>query len=573
MHIDAIPNRGGRPTYLLRESYREGRRVRKRTLANLSVLSDEQIESVRAAISGRPVRQLGPIEEMFEVTNTRAHGHVQAVRLAMTRLDFERLISPEPSPERDVVCAMVAARIIEPNSKLGTFHWWDKTTIPDEFGDVVKEADEDTMYEAMDWLLEQQRAIEQKLAARHLTSGAIALYDLSSSYFEGTECPLAKRGYSRDGKKGTLQVNYGLLAARSGCPVAVSVYEGNVSDSTTLMPQVNRLRNEFALDEVVVVGDRGMISQKAIGEMRQLPGLSWITALKSGQIRALVEGETLQFGLFDEHNMFELTHEDYPGERLMACRNPDLAKLRAHKRQELLQATRTELEKVRVRVQAGKLKGKDKIGVRVGRVINKYKMAKHFELVIEDRSFDFEVLEDNVASEALLDGIYVVRTNLPTEKMLADDVVRSYKGLSDVERAFRSLKTVDLKVRPIRHYLEDRVRAHIFLCVLAYYVEWHMMGVWRELLFADEDQDAKRHRDPVAPAKRSAGALHKAATRKFPDGSPVHSLRTLLQELGGIVRNTCVPRPKQDGAPAFELHTTPNPTQQRALELLQGITV
>jgi transposase len=574
MHIDAVPNRGSRPTYLLRESYRDGKNVRKRTLANLSALSDEQIESVRAALSGKPVRQVVPVEELFNVLKSRAHGHVQAVRLAMKQLDFESLISSDPSPERDVVCAMVAARVIEPNSKLGTQRWWHTTTIPDEFGAVVSEADEDTLYEAMDWLLEQQQAIEGKLAAQHLTSGGLALYDLSSSYFEGTQCPLGKLGYSRDGKKGTLQVNYGLLTAQSGCPVAVSVYEGNSADSATLMPQVvNRLRNEFALEQVVVVGDRGMISQKAIAEMRELPGLSWITALKSGQIRALVEGQALQLGLFDERSLFELSHDDYPGERLMACRNPELMKLRARKRQALLQATQNELEKVRARVQAGKLRGKDKIGVRVGRVINKYKVAKHFELVIEDRNLDFKVLENQVAAEAALDGVYVIRTNVSAEKMTSDDAVRSYKGLSEVERAFRSLKTVDLKVRPIRHYLEDRVRAHIFLCMLAYYVEWHMIGVWRELLFADEDLEVKRHRDPVAPAKRSANALHKIATRKFPDGSPVHSLRTLLQELGTIVRNTCVPRPAKSGAATFDLHTTPNATQQRALELLQRIAV
>jgi len=574
MYIETVPNRSSRPTYLLRESYRKDGRVLKRTLANISSLSDEQLESVRAALSGKPVRQLGPVEELFEVVDSRAHGHVQAVLVAMRRLDFERLISSEPCPERDVVCAMVAARVIEPNSKLATTRWWHTTTIPEEFGAAVNEATEDTLYGAMDWLLEQQDEIEKKLAARHLHSGGLALYDLSSSYFEGTECPLAKRGYSRDGKKGTLQVNYGLLTSQEGCPVAVSVYEGNTSDPTTFMPMVNKLRSEFALDKVVVVGDRGMISHKAIGEMRGLPGLCWITALKSVQIRALVEGQTLQLDLFDERSLFELSHDDYPGERLVACRNPELMKLRAHKRESLLQSTRKELEKVRARVKSGKLKGKDKIGVRVGRVINKYKVAKHFKLIIEDNSFEYEVLEDQVAAEAALDGVYVIRTNVSAEQMSSDEAVRSYKGLTEVERAFRSLKTVDLKVRPIRHRLEDRVRAHILLCMLAYYVEWHMMGVWRELLFADEDVEAKRHRDPVAPAKRSQNALRKIADpRKFPDGTPVHSLRTLLQEMGTIVRNTCVPRPAKAGAPTFYLHTTPNSTQERALRRVEQITV
>ena len=574
MHIDAVPNRGSRPTYLLRESYRDGKHVRKRTLANLSTLSDEQLESIRAALSGKPVRQVGRIDELFQVVDSRAHGHVQAVLTAMRRLGFESLISPDPSPERDVVCAMVAARVIEPNSKLATQRWWHYTTIPDELGAVVKEADEDVLYDAMDWLLERQQTIEKELAARHLRSGGLALYDLSSSYFEGTECPLAELGHSRDEKKGTLQVNYGLLTTRSGCPVAVSVYKGNTADTKTLMPQISKLRNDFGLEQVVLVGDRGMISHKAIGEMRELPGLFWITALKSVQIRSLIEGQTLQLGLFDERSLFELSHDDYPGERLMACRNPELMKLRANKRQELLRATQKELEKVRASVQAGRLEGKDKIGVRVGRVINKYKVAKHFELNIEDRSLDFKVLEDKIAAEAALDGVYVIRTNVSTEQMTADDAVRNYKGLSEVERAFRSMKTVDLKVRPIRHRLEDRVRAHIFLCMLAYYVEWHMISVWRELLFADEDLEAKLHRDPVAPAKRSANALRKIAEpRKFPDGSPVHSLRTLLQELGTIVRNTCVPRPAKAGAPSFDLYTTPNATQERALQLLQQITV
>jgi transposase len=574
MHIDTVPNRGSRPTYLLRESYREGQKVRKRTLANLSALTDEQIESVRAALSGKPLRQLGPVENFFDVVDSRPHGHVQAVRLAMARLGFDNLISSEPDPERDVVCAMVAARVIEPHSKLGTVRWWERTTIPQEFGEVVREADEDTLYEAMDWLLEQQPIIEQKLAARHLHAGGLALYDLSSSYFEGQQCPLAKRGYSRDGKKGTLQVNYGLLTSQAGCPVAVSVYEGNTTDSTTLMPQVHKLRNEFKLEQVVLVGDRGMISQKAIAEMREFPGLRWITALKNGQIRDLVEGQTLQLGLFDERSLFELSHDDYPGERLVACRNPELMKLRAHKRQALLEATQKELEKVRARVQAGRLRGKDKIGLSVGRVIDKYKMAKHIELVIEDRSFDFKVRDEQVAAEAALDGVYVIRTNVPAEQMSPDEAVRSYKGLSQVERAFRSLKTVDLKVRPIRHWSENRVRAHIFLCMLAYYVEWHMMNAWRELLFADEDLEAKRHRDPVAPAKRSESALNKiAAPRRFRDGSPVHSLRTLLQDLGTIVRNTCVPRPAKEGAPSFELDTRPSATQQQALQLLREITV
>ncbi len=568
MHVDAVPNRTSRPTYLLRESYRIGKKVRKRTLANLSGLSDEQIEGIRAVLSGVSVR---PVEELFEVIRSRPHGHVQAVRVAMQRLGFEGLIASRASPERERVCALVAARVLAPHTKLATTRWWHTTTLAQEYG--VEGADADDLYESMDWLLERQGAIERKLAARHLREGALALYDLSSSYFEGTHCPLAKIGHSRDGKKNTLQVNYGLLTGRNGCPVAISVYEGNTADASTLMPQVMKLRQQFGLERVVVVGDRGMISHKAIGELRELEGLAWISALKSGQIRSLIEGDALQLGLFDQRSLFELAHQDYPGERLIACRNPELAKLRAHKRQALLEATQRELEKVRASVAAGRLKGKDKIGVRVGRVVNKYKVAKHFELTIEERQFDFKVLESQVAAEAALDGLYVIRTNVPKKQMSAADTVRSYKGLCDVERAFRSLKTVDLKIRPIHHRLDDRVRAHIFLCMLAYYLEWHMREAWRELLFADEDLEAKQQRDPVAPARRSPEALQKITERTLPDGTPVHSFRTLLEELSTIVRNTCVTRSAKTPAPAFQMLTTPNASQHRALQLLQQIAV
>jgi len=564
MHIDAVKNRGARPTYLLRESYREGEHVRKRTLANLSALSDEQIESVRAVLAGVELR---PVGELFDIQTSRAHGHVQAVRLAMQQLDFERLIATRRSSERDLVCAMVTARLIEPHSKMATTRWWEATTIPEEFD--VCGADEDELYNAMDWLIPEQKYIEKKLAQRHLREGGIALYDLSSSYFEGTECALGERGHNRDGKKGKQQVNYGLLAAQSGCPVAISVFQGNTADSTTLMPQVWKLRERFELERVVLVGDRGMISQKGINELRELPGVSWITALKSVQIRGLVEGEALQLGLFDERNLFEFTHEDYPGERLIACRNKHLMLLRAHKRKELIAATQKELEKVRTSVQAGRLRGEDKIGVRVGRVINKYKVAKHFDLDIKDTSFDFKVLDEKVAAEAELDGVYVIRTNLPKEQMGTDDAVRTYKGLSEVERAFRTLKTVDLHIRPIYHHLEHRVHSHIVLCMLAYYVEWHMREAWRPLLFADEDLAAKRVRDPVAPAERSEAALAKVRAGVLPDGSPVHSFRTLMANLGTIVRNTCVTRgPKAPSAP-FELLTSPTGLQQRALELLR----
>lgn len=555
-------------THLLRRSFRDGQKVKNETLGNLSHLPEPLIEVIRRALRGET---FVPVGERLQIVRSKPHGQVQAVRAAMQRLNFESLIASRASPERDRVCAMVAARVLAPHTKLATTRWWHTTTLAEEFG--VEKADENELYAAMDWLLEHQGLIERKLAARHLKEGALALYDLSSSYFEGTHCPLGKIGHDRDGKKNKLQVNYGLLTSQAGCPVAVSVYEGNTGDAKTLMPQVQKLREEFGLEQVVLVGDRGMISHKAIKELRELEGLSWITALKSTQIRSLVEGETLQLGLFDERNLMELAHPDYPGERLVACRNPELTKLRGHKRRALLEATQKELQKVRVSVEAGRLKGKDKIGVRVGRVVNKYKVAKHFELTIEERRFDFKVLEEQVATEAALDGIYVIRTSVPKKRMSAADAVRNYKALANVERAFRALKTVDLKVRPIHHRLENRVRAHIFLCMLAYYIEWHLIEAWRPLLFTDEDQAAKAKRDPVAPAERSEEALQKVLTHTLPDGTPAHSFRTLLEELSSIVRNTCRTPGPVERSGTFDLTTTPTAKQRQALELIDTITV
>jgi len=568
MYIDVVPNRGSRPAYLLRESYREGKSVRKRTLANLSSLSEEQIFAIQAILRGA---QLAPATELFEAIASRPHGHVQAVRRAMQQLGFAQLIGTRPSAERDVVCAMVAARILAPHTKLATTRWWQSTTLAHGFG--VEHADEDDLYHAMDWLLERQSAIEQKLAKRHLQAGGLVLYDLSSSYFEGTHCPLAKLGHNRDGKKGKLQVNYGLVTDVRGCPVAVSVFDGNTADAKTVVPQVRRIQADFGIAQLVVVGDRGMISQKAIDEFQRVPGVAWITALKSAQIRALADEGGLQMGLFDECNLIEFTHPDYPGERLVACRNPQLAQLRAAKRMDLLQATAAELDKVCAMVARKKLVGADKIGVRVGRVINKYKVAKHFKLTIEKASFSYRIDQEKVEQEAALDGIYVLRTPLRPERIETADIVRSYKSLSNVERAFRSLKTVDLKVRPIHHRLPDRVRAHILLCMLAYYVEWHMREAWRALLFADEDQAAKATRDPVAPATRSEQAEHKAHTHTLSDGTPVHSFRTLLDEFATIVRNTCRTTTDSAQTSTFTIVTQANALQQRAFKLLEMITV
>lgn len=555
-------------THLLRRSYREGGAVKNETLGNLSHLPDELVQIIRRSLQGETFL---PLAQAFEICRSRAHGHVQAVATTMQRLRLASLIAAKPCRERDLVLAMVASRIVSAQTKLATTRWWHTTTLAEDFG--VADANEDDLYAAMDWLLQRQDAIQKKLAHRHLSAGGLVLYDLSSSYFEGTTCPLAKRGYNRDGKHGMLQVNYGLLTDPRGCPVAVSVHEGNTSDSTTFMPEVQRLRAAFGIERMVMVGDRGMISQKAIDEMQGTDGIDWITALKSVSIRALIEQGQLQLGLFDERNLIELSSPDFPGERLVACRNPSLAKLRAHKREELLCATETNLEKIKARVDAAKLTGAAKIGVRVGKIINQYKVAKHFELTIGDATFSFQRKLDSIAVEAVLDGLYIIRTSVPATHMDGADCVRNYKSLANVERAFRSLKTMDLKVRPIHHRLADRVRSHIFLCMLAYYVEWHMRETWRELMFADTDQQAKTTRDPVAPAKRSDATLTKVARHTLDDDTPVHSFSTLMAELSTIVRNTCRIPQAAENSPTFNVLTSPNPTQLRAIELLQRIKV
>jgi transposase len=566
MYIATVPNRGSPPAILLREGYRDGGKVRTRTLANLSKLPPEAVAALRQVLKGDTLIKAG---NAFEAITSQHHGHVQAVLDAMQRLSFAQLIASRPSRQRHLVVAMVAARILEPDSKLGTTRWWNLTTLPTLLD--VAEADEEELYSAMDWLLKQQPFIEKKLATRHLHDNGMALYDLSSSYFEGVTCPLAALGHNRDGKKGKLQVNYGLLTNTRGVPVAVSVFKGNTGDPKTLLPQVDKVRKDFGIERFVLVGDRGMIAQKQVDALRDVDGIDWIAALRPEAIRQLLEGGALQLGLFDERNLFELTHPDFPGERLVACRNPELAKRRAYKRTSLLEATVKELETVRRMVERGRLRGQDDIGVRVGKVVNKYKVAKHFKLIIQDTRFDFAIDPDKVAAEAALDGIYVIRTSLPEERISAEDTVRSYKRLTLVERAFRSFKTLDLEIRPIHHRLENRVRAHIFLCMLAYYVMWHMLQAWRPLLFCDEEQAAKTTRDPVAPAQRSAAALRKVRTRRLDDGSEVHSFHTLLKLLSSIVRNVCRVPGAPPETPTFDVITTPSAKQQRAYQLLQTI--
>ena len=568
MYIATVPNRGSPPAILLRESYREGGRVKSRTLANLSSLTENQVEGMRRALRGEPL--FGPDGPIRKVRD-RSHGAVDAVRQVIRKLGLEVLIDRQPSRERDLVMALLVARITDAQSKLATTRAWQTTTLPEDLG--IADATEDDLYDAMDWLFDRQDAIEKKLAARHLRQHGLVLYDLSSSYFEGHQCPLAKLGYNRDGKKGKLQVNYGLLTDERGCPIAVQVYEGNASDSTTLLDQVERVRSDFGIDGFVIVGDRGMITEKQISSLRKTGGMAWVTALKSGRIRSLLHSGVLQLGLFDERNLFSVRDPKLAGERLIACKNHDLARLRAHKRQSLLDATRKELDAVQRIVARGKLVGKAAIGLRIGKVINKHKVAKHFLLEIHDSNFEYRLRDDRIAEEAALDGVYVIRTSLSQESTSDEQAVRHYKKLANVERAFRSIKTIDLKVRPIHHHLENRVRAHIFLCTLAFYVEWHMREAWRAVLFSDEDQAAKNTRDPVAPATRSPGALDKVATKRSEDGAPVHSFRTLLADLATITRSTFAPVGADNEGQTFTMLTVPSPEQARALQLLEAIAV
>lgn len=554
--------------HLLRRSYRENGKVKKKTVANLTRLGDGIVELIRRALHGE---DMVPANELFDVLRSPHHGHVDAVLTAVKRLGLETLIASRPSRERDLVIAMVVARILEPQSKLATTKWWGTTTLPEML--EVGDATEDDLYAAMDWILKQQGRIEKKLAARHLSNDSMVLYDLTSSYFEGITCPLAALGYPRDGISGKLQVNYGLMTDRLGRPVSVSVFKGNTGDTKTLLPQIDKAKKSFGIERLVLVGDRGMITQTQIDQLKDIAGIDWIGALRPEAIRKLVNDYSIQMELFDERNLFSIQHPDFPGERLVACRNPHLAKLRSEKRMALLEATRKDLEKVLGMVKRGKLQGADKIGVRVGKVINKHKVAKHFVLDIGSKVFSFMIDEKNVAIEAALDGIYVIRTSLDEKRLGTEDAVRSYKLLAQVERAFRSFKSIDLNVRPIRHRLENRVRAHIFLCMLAYYVQWHMIEAWRPMLFCDEDLAAKETRDPVSPAKRSQSALKKARSGQLESGERVHSFRTLLQNLGALVRNKCRRKGASADEPVFDINTIPNPEEQKAFRLLDEIRV
>ena len=546
--------------HLLRRSYREGGVVKKETVANLSHLPDEVIELIRGALRGK---QFVPAEEALTVERSLPAGHVEAALVMARRLELTRLLDRTPSRERQLCLAMVVQRLLAPGSKLAMSRCFAQSTLASELG--VEDADEDELYGALDWLLARQPRIERALARRHLAEGTLVLYDLSSSYFEGRCCPLAQLGYSRDGRRGTLQVVYGLLCDRRGCPLAVEVFAGALHDDKTLPAQLDKLRKRFGLASVIVVSDRGIVTKANLELLRSSEGGAWITALKAPQIKKLVQEGALQLSLFDQHNLAEVAADDYPGERLVVCRNPLVAAERTRKREDLLQATERALAEIQARVSHATLQGEAEIGLAVGAVWNRWRVRKHFQLELTDTSLSFARKQEQIAAEAALDGIYVLRTSVPERDLDAPEVVRAYKQLKEVEKAFRTLKG-PLELRPIHHHLEDRVRAHVFLCMLAYYLTWHLRQAWKPLLFDDEQPPIQP--DPVAKARRSAQAERKARSKRTTSGERCHSLATLLDELATRARNTI----RLHGGASFEQLTQPTETQTRALALIDGYT-
>ncbi len=571
MYIESVPNRNSPPAILLRESYRENGKVRKRTLCNLSDWPTAHIEGLRGVLKGGSV--IAPERDAFTITRSLPHGHAAAALGMVRKIGLDGILGPEGHRCRALVLAMIVARIIDPGSKLATARGLSPDTAASSLGTILGlgEVDEDELYTALDWLLERQPAIETTLAKRHLKNGTLVLYDVSSSYMEGSHCPLAHRGYSRDGRKGTLQIVYGLLCAPDGCPVAIEVFDGNTGDPKTLAAQVEKLKQRFELDHVVLVGDRGMITQARLNEDVRAAGLDWITALHAPAIQDLVKSGALQLSLFDERDMASITSPDFPDERLIVCRNPDLAAKRARKRQALLEATELDLVRIQAAVtrKRNPLRGTAEIALAAGAVIEKHKMRKHFDLTITDTRFAFARRTADIAAEAATDGIYIVRTSLAPEVLGDEAAVRSYKSLSQVERAFRCIKTVDLQVRPVHHWLADRVRAHVFLCMLAYYLEWHMRQKLAPLLFDDTDKDAAEaaRQSIVAPAQRSPVAIKKQTTGTTADGLPVHSFQTLLADLATLTRNTIVTAITPNYP--ITVLTRPTPVQRGVFELLE----
>jgi hypothetical protein len=568
MYVTRVPNRGSPPAVLLRESYREDGKVRTRTLANLSRWPEHKVEKLQRALKGVPAAR--DLCEAFEITRSLPHGHVAAVLGTARALGVEELIDSTPSRRRDLVTAMLVAQVIAPGSKLATARGLRVETATSSLGELlgVTGCDEDDLYAAMDWALARKDAIEARLAARHLADGTLVLYDVSSAAFEGRTCPLGKIGHARDGVKGRLQIVYGLLATTAGIPVAIEVFDGNTADPKTLTAQIAKLKDRFGLSRVCLVGDRGMITSARIIDELRPAGLDWITALRAPQIKALVEADALQLSLFDEQDLAEIDSPDYPGERLVCCHNPALAQQRTRKRQDLLAATEKRLAAIAEATTRTRrpLRSQDKIALRVGKVINHYKMAKHFHITITDQAFTFTRNEESIAAEAALDGIYVLRTSLSKSNLDRDDVVLRYKGLEDVERFFRTCNS-ELDIRPIRHRLADRVRVHMFLRMLSYYISWHMKQALAPLLFRDHDKPAAaaKRTNPVAAAQRSDAALVKASRKHTNDDTPVHSFTSLIADLATICANHIQPA---DDMPAFTKFTTPTALQHQALELL-----
>lgn len=572
MYVESVPNRSSPPAILLRESSRIDGKIVKRTLANLSDWPPSRIDALRRVLKGDAL--ICP-SHAFQIQRSMPHGHVAAVLGTLRNLSLEPILSRSPCQERNLVVAMIVARILFPSSKLATARGFHAETAISSLGAVLglgDDIDETQLYHALDWLLARQHRIENALAKRHLPEGSLVLYDLSSTYFEGRHCPLARFGHSRDERSGNPQIVFGLLTDPEGCPVAVEVFEGNTGDPTTVAPQVDKLRQRFQLKQVVLVGDRGMLTSARIREdLKPQEGLQWISALKSIQIQQLVQGGALQLSLFDQRDLAEIQHPSYPGERLIACRNPLLAEERSRKRKELLEATEKQLNKIVEATKRNKkpLRGRREIGLAVGKILGRYKMGKHFTLSIEDDGFGCQRKTENIEREAALDGIYVIRTSVGAQALSSEQVVSSYKRLSDVERAFRSLKSVDLKIRPIYHRLADRVKAHVFLCMLSYYVEWHMRRALAPMLFDDHDSQAAEaaRKSIVAPAERSQKAKSKDLLKRTEDGMPVHSFQSLLKDLATLTRNDV-----RVGDQTLQMLTNPTTVQQRALQLLKAST-
>jgi len=575
MHIESVPNRKSHPTILLRESYRADGKVKKRTLANLTHWPEQLVEGLRTLLRGGVA--LETADQALTISRSLPHGHVAAVLgtaelLGLPKLLTERLGGRSSRRNRDLVLALIVNRVIAPASKLATVRALNAETAASSLGErlALGEVAEREIYEALDWLLAQQERIENGLARRHLKDGTIVLYDVSSSYLEGRCCELGRFGYSRDHRPDKLQIVYGLLCNHEGCPIAVEVFEGDTADPMTLVNQVRKLKGRFGLERVVVVGDRGLVTSARIREDLEPAGLDWITALRAPRIKQLVEAGPLQLSLFDDRDLAEIASPDYPGERLIVCRNPLMAAERKRKRDELLAATERDLSRVRQAVQRRRapLRGEAEIGLAVGAVLNKHKMAKHFEIAIADASLVYRRTDDTIAAEARLDGLYVIRTNVPKEDLSAEETVAAYKGLGQVERAFRSVKTVDIEIRPVFHWTAPRVRAHVFLCMLAYYVEFHLRRRLAPILFDDHDRAAAaaERKSIVAPAQRSPAGMRKLTSRRADNGLPVHSFRSLIADLATLTLNkVSLPSNRKY---RFDLPTTPTPLQAHAFELL-----